>query len=456
MLKIDPHSKSLLPLGRRTLEPAPLFGRLPVLDLVANSADVFFADLGRALFLLGRNVPVNSKADRCADLLLIDPDGRLFVGRLQKGKQYIDLVETLEDAGCIANWGPDRVLSLLDDARRELLQQAFLKAPLEKINAEQGLLLLAESYDLDTLAAAGWLKARYGVRIECFQLRLATDALTQIDYLNCQDLSAQLNRIYQRRKSGEADGAPWPAAAVPDISDGPKPEPPKAKTEAPQAAAAEDLTTPPPPEPVQPQPEAVRARAPEPAAAPETPPEPEPEPEPEPVEAAPVETAPLEAEVAAALDEADTDEAPAAVEEMVIPDDLAPEDDPLAEVIAGLEAAEEPPMQGPPPSERRVAGRSRDYQARRLRLDYFGRLLGARLVDFSSSGLGVEALSPLPVGAEIGISGELTSEAGTLGIEGRAKVEHCRSTEDGVCRIGFSLDKAKVSELDDPETFDRR
>ena len=63
---------------------------------------------------------------------------------------------------------------------------------------------------------------------------------------------------------------------------------------------------------------------------------------------------------------------------------------------------------------------------------------------------------PLPVGAEIGISGEISSASGTLGIEGRAKVEHCRSTEDGVCRIGFSLDKAKISQLEDPETFDRR
>ena len=141
---------------------------------------------------------------------------------------------------------------------------------------------------------------------------------------------------------------------------------------------------------------------------------------------------------------------------MIIPDDLPPEDDPLAEVIAGLGAPDEPQSDDPEPSDRRSYERSRDYQARRLRLDYFGRLLGARLVDFSSAGLGVEALSPLPVGAEVGISGEIASDAGTLGIEGRAKVEHCRSTEDGVCRIGFSLAKAKINELDDPETFDRR
>lgn len=411
MLKIDPNSRSLLSLGRRTLEPAPLFGRYPVADLIANSSDVFFADLGRAFFLLGRDVPVDSTGARRADLLLADPEGRLFIGRLQHNDRPVDLVEALEDAGRVTSWGPQRILGGLDAERRELFQKAFLQVPLDRLNAEQGVLLLAESYDLDTLAAAGWLRARYGVRIDCYQLRLSKDSLTQIDYLSCHDLSGQASRVYQRRKSSEPDGAPWPARAVPDISDrAPESEP---KVEAP---AAEPQPAPPPPKP----------------------------------------PSPLEAEVQAALGKEPVAEQARPFDEMTIPGDLALEDDPLADVIAGIEAANQPQTDAPPAADRRVADRSRDYQARRLRLDYFGRLLGARLVDFSSKGLGVEALSPLPVGAEIGISGEIISGSRTLGIEGRAKVEHCRSTEDGVCRIGFSLGRAKISRLDDPETFDRR
>jgi hypothetical protein len=452
MLKIDPHSNTLLSLGRRTLQAAPLFERYSVSDLVANSPDVFFADLGRAFFFLGRSVLVSQKTGRRADLLLLDPEGRIYIGRLQEGKQRVDLVDALEDAGCVSHWGPERILALLDEERREMLERAFLKAPLDRINHEQGVLLLAESYDLDTMASAGWLKARYGVRIDCYQLRLATDSLTQIEYLSCQDLNRHVDRVYQRRKSAEPDGAPWPAAAVPDISDGPRP----AKKPPPAPAPSTEQVKPPPPAASEPEPIVAKPEpAPEPArkaeAAPPPVVTPEPERAPKVVQEPPAKPAsPLEAEVEAALGDADQDE-------IFFTGELSPEEDPLADIIAGQEAkeaGEEP--EAPPASDRRGSDRSRDYQARRLRLDYFGRLLGARLVDFSTSGLGVEALSPLPVGAEIGISGEIISESGTVGIEGRAKVEHCRSTQDGVCRIGFSLDKAVISEIADPESFDRR
>ena len=448
MLKIDPDSKTLLALGRRTLEPGSLFAQRPVADLIANSSDVFFRELDRRLFLVGRDISLGGTASRRADLLMLDPEGRLVVGRLQHGNDSIDLVEALEDTGRLASWGHDRILALLRAERRAELQQQFLKVPVGQINSEQGLLLLAESYNLDTLSGAGWLKARYGVRIDCFRLRLATDSMTQLEYLSCQDLSSEIDRIYQSRKSSEPDEAPWPAEAVPDISDAPVADAPVEEKREPATVAP--VLVPEAPEPAAP------------AAAEELEPG-----EPETFgPTGPAETQqswkpeapknPLEAEVDAALNEVETEADSPEIEPMRIPDDLAPEDDPLAGVIAGLEAAGKPEDESQPPSDRRLAERSRDFQARRLRLDYFGRLLGARLVDFSSTGLGVEALSPLPVGAEIGISGEITGEAGSLGIEGRAKVEHCRSTEDGVCRIGFSLGKAKVSELEDPETFDRR
>ncbi|MCB1020218.1 MAG: hypothetical protein KDC27_09830 [Acidobacteria bacterium] len=453
MLKIDPHSKKFLSLGRRTLEPVSLFERYPVRELIANSADVFFADLGRALFLLGQDVPLND-AGRRADFMLCDPEGRLYVARLQHGRTAIDLIEALEDAGLVSDWKPDAILRMLDDERRELFQRAFLKVPLAKLNAEQGVLLLAEAYNLETLASAGWLRERYGVRIDCYQLRLAADSLTQIEYLSCQDLSKFIYRIYQRQLLGDLKGAPWPSALVPNapvVADAPV---------VPDATVVPDIS------------DSARAAQAEPTAEPEAAPKPKqaepapppveepaaqaPEPEPvfEPVEAAD----PLEAEVNAALEiREDGSVDPEPVEdELFFTGELSPEDDPLADILAGEAAALRQEEEDSSGKDRRVRERSRDYQARRLRLDYFGRLLGARLVDFSSTGLGVEALSPLPVGAEIGISGEILSESGTVGIEGRAKVEHCRSTQEGVCRIGFSLDKAVISEIDDPETFDRR
>jgi hypothetical protein len=107
--------------------------------------------------------------------------------------------------------------------------------------------------------------------------------------------------------------------------------------------------------------------------------------------------------------------------------------------------------------ERRINPRSPEFHSRRLRLDYHGRLLGARLVDFSDQGLGVEVLSQLPVGAEVAVSGEISGEDGVFSISGKVIVEHCRPRQDGVYRIGFSLEKAVIEKLSSsPEDFDRR
>src|SRR5690606_21083326 len=107
--------------------------------------------------------------------------------------------------------------------------------------------------------------------------------------------------------------------------------------------------------------------------------------------------------------------------------------------------------------ERREQPRSPEFHARRLRLDYQGRLLGARLVDFSNQGLGVEVLSQLPVGSEVAVSGEISGEEGVVSISGKVVVEHCRPRQDGVYRIGFSLEKAVIEKLTSPpEDFERR
>ena len=68
----------------------------------------------------------------------------------------------------------------------------------------------------------------------------------------------------------------------------------------------------------------------------------------------------------------------------------------------------------------------------------------------------MEALSPLPIGAEVGISGELIGRDGSLGLDGRVKVKHCRTGEDGVSRIGLELDETALRLVESQEFFDRR
>jgi len=161
---------------------------------------------------------------------------------------------------------------------------------------------------------------------------------------------------------------------------------------------------------------------------------------------------------AAVFDEQEPDENLPAFPSVDVPLPAAEEHaaDALTTLFDEPESVEEVPYDEAD-GERRVNPRSPEFHARRLRLDYQGRLLGARLVDFSDQGLGVEVLSQLPVGSEVAVSGEISGDDGLVSISGKVIVEHCRSRQDGVYRIGFSLEKAVIEKLSSsPEDFDRR
>jgi hypothetical protein len=340
---------------------------------------------------------------------------------VQKGVERLDLVEQLEAASAVSAWGAGRWVERVSGVDIPRLR-AFLEVDLKETNRDQGVALFAESFDGETLAAAGWLRAQYGVGIELFRTRLAVDPATAREYLACQDAGPDAARVYARRRSEAPDGAPWPPDVVPDISDGAAPT-----SSAPPAPSLADTAETAPP--------AAKAAPPavEPAAN------------------------GLEAELAEALGQPYEPPPPVSEspthEAFEAPAEFEDDEDPLAQFFA--EQSKSAPWE-PGQGDRRDGERRREYQARRLRLDYFGRLLGARLVDVSDTGIGVEALTPLPVGTEVGVVGELVGPDGILGVQGRARVEHCESREDGVCRIGFSIDRSALRPLGDAESFDRR
>ena len=403
MLRVDPQSKSLAPLGRRTLQPVSVLQRYSLAELVAGNPADFFEDLGLPFALLSTSLELPSGR---RVMLAADPDGRAYVLTMQRKGSNLDLIEPLEDASQLARWSGPQLLARLAPERNHAIR-AFLQAPVEKLNVEQGVLLVGETFDLETLAAAGWLRRRYNVNILCFRARLAVDSLTGHEFLACRDLGEEVERVYLQQKSDEDDGAPWPTIS-PEAS---IPDPPATNT---PAADAEDAA------------QALQADVAEALTA-----------------------EPLDSLIDAFEPEAITVEATEEPELEPAPGD--PLDDILGE--KSLVRVDEKVPDG---SERRVDDRREDLQARRLRLDYFGKLLGARLVDFSSKGIGVEALSPLPVGAEVGISGELIGLDGSMGLDGRVKVKHCRTGEDGVSRIGLELDESALRLVENQEFFDRR
>ena len=90
--------------------------------------------------------------------------------------------------------------------------------------------------------------------------------------------------------------------------------------------------------------------------------------------------------------------------------------------------------------ERRKRLRSGHFGGRKLRIDHSGRLLAAKVVDFSDRGFGVEMSSSLHAGLSVSFVG--------AGLQGRAQVIHCEPDHDGWFRVGFALEQVTFRKLD--------
>jgi hypothetical protein len=108
----------------------------------------------------------------------------------------------------------------------------------------------------------------------------------------------------------------------------------------------------------------------------------------------------------------------------------------------------------PERTERRTHARTKKYRAEHLRLDYASRALGAKLVDFSEGGVGLEMLGPLPLGSTVNLTGELRSGDDCMELQGSARVAHCQYPEDSVFRIGLSFAEMRRREVECPEETD--
>jgi hypothetical protein len=126
--------------------------------------------------------------------------------------------------------------------------------------------------------------------------------------------------------------------------------------------------------------------------------------------------------------------------------------EPVRPVEAETEEEKTPPAPGR--TERRKSSRTKKYRAEHLRLDYAGRALGAKLVDFSDGGVGLEMLGPLPLGSTVNLTGELRSGDDCMELRGSARVAHCQYPEDSVFRIGLSFADMQRRQIECPEEGD--
>lgn len=390
------------------LEPATVPDHELLTALLLDNPEAVFDEIGESLFVIAQQTPLAPLASSQLDLLALDRQGTavaLAVGDDSGGAQ---LARALTTVGMTAAWDSPDFFSRLDTPSAAALRD-FLAVDPNEINQRQRLIVVAGSIEIDDIATANWLRDQHGVGVRLLRAEARTDAQSNGEYLSFTDLSdvpttaltsADLPEQLQPTKAIEYWSLPGVEAQPIQDSARPEFESPIVELE----AQAERV---------------LRG---------------------EPIAEAPVAPGPQPVE--------------AATQQEVSPEPTDAHVEAVVEIESELDSEESTAIDR---GERRRAGRANKFRARHLRLDYYGRLLGARLVDFSENGLGVETLSPLPVGSTVGISGELHSQDQVLAISGSARVSHCQPRKDGVCRVGLILDRSNFGEVDNlAEDYDRR
>ena len=93
MLRIDRRAKALKRLEQRQLPQAGLKERYDVQQMIRNSPDEFFAEMGEALLLLGEEVRPTDFVDDRIDLLAIDQHGATVIVELKRGTHKLQLLQ---------------------------------------------------------------------------------------------------------------------------------------------------------------------------------------------------------------------------------------------------------------------------------------------------------------------------------------------------------------------------
>jgi hypothetical protein len=210
MLRIERPQKNFTRLREPTLAGASISERYDLQEFIFNSPEQFFAEIGLELFVLAKELSPSEVVQDRIDVLAIDRDGRLVVIELKRSNHKLQLVQTIAYAAMIAKWTPEDVLSLLTPQRRAQFDD-FIGVEADAVNREQRILLMAEAYDFEVLIAAEWLHETYGVDIVCCRLTLATDEITQTEYLSCTTVfpAPELAKQAVPRRGGSRAPSPW-------------------------------------------------------------------------------------------------------------------------------------------------------------------------------------------------------------------------------------------------------
>lgn len=189
MLKVDRNGKNFKKLEQPTLPAAGWKEREDLQQMIRNSPDAFFEEMGERLLLIGEEIRPTDIVDDRIDLLAIDEKGTAVVIELKRGVSKLQLLQAITYAAMVSTWDSERFSEerkvLAGKSSDEIAEEfeQFLSEDIEEINFSQRIILLAEDYNYEVLIAAKWLSENYEIDIRCYRMALSTEG--DSEYLNC-------------------------------------------------------------------------------------------------------------------------------------------------------------------------------------------------------------------------------------------------------------------------------
>lgn len=223
MLRIDRQARALTPIDNRRLPDAGLMERYDLQQMIRNSPEAFFAEIGETLLLVAEEARPAEFVDDRIDLLGVDPQGNTVIIELKRGADKLQLLQALSYAAMVSHWDLDRLLNeraslahkTVEEAKQDL--QELLGIGAGDLNQAQRIMLLAEDFDYEVLVTAEWLTEQYEVDIRCYRLTLSVDG--EAEYLSCIGIypPREITEHAGRRGRGhgtarQAQFADWDAA----------------------------------------------------------------------------------------------------------------------------------------------------------------------------------------------------------------------------------------------------
>lgn len=204
MLKLDPASRTLLPVSSTTLAQSNILERADLQAAVVRSWNAFCSEMGyEELFLVGSEVvPHDSCRDRI-DILALSRDGVPVVFELKRHRDRLQLLQAISYAAMVAKWDTGRFQKELagkDDEDAEELRSLLSDEAFELGTPE--IVLIAETFDPEVILAADWL-AEFSVPISAFAVSAVEHGGETLISLDQKFPLAVVDDVYVRRKGNQ-------------------------------------------------------------------------------------------------------------------------------------------------------------------------------------------------------------------------------------------------------------